>query len=232
MRQIQGNQNHANYSPKNDKDEPDVALEWTSKFVDGPKTRVIRVFSGKINQGSWNEILHSSTCVRTREFHQFGNVFRRQGDQVRRKNSQEWQDYPLDGEVVLFVRTQEQRTQIVPQGNADNGETRAEGEDDEERQEVLDEEEQGVVGAGAVARCSGPKVQGVQIGEVLEGERPGEREQQVERGDDDEVHGEEFGELGLVGDGEYEGWEGVVAHEGVDAGSEKSGNAWGIFVFS
>lgn len=223
LHDINRDQQHTNNSPDNNENQPTAAAERTRKLITHPLSDDLgSLFPRVINQQRRYQILDTSSRVRTRNAHQYGQILRTHGYQVGRQDSEHGKSELAQAETVGLVGIEKEGLEIVSQGDGDDGETGAESEHGKKGEEVLDADDEGIVAGGA---ASGTKVQGVELVQVLEREDACEGQEEVEEGDEGKVQAEGSVELGFVGDGGDQGGQGVVTHEGVDADAKQSGEA-------
>lgn len=171
----------------------------------------LRVLAAAVGEESWDEILDPIPCIGSCDPHQGLQIVGAESHQHRGNQRDGRKDNPIHHPRVGAPFSVEKGLPVVAQGHCDDGEIGADGEDREEAQEVANEGHADDLTVGEVECVH------VHEGVVAEAVNGGEGQQAVERQDQDVIEQHELVDVLLLGDGGDEGWQGVLAHEGIDA---------------
>lgn len=171
----------------------------------------LSVLPTAVRQESWNEILDPTPSVGSRDPHQGLQIVGAESHQHGGNQRDDWKDNPVHHPRIGSPFSVEKGLPVVAQGHGDDGEVGADGEDGEEAQEVAKE--------GNVDDLTVGEVECIHVheGVIAEAVNRSEGQEAVESQDQDVIEQHELIDMLLLGDGCDEGWQGVLAHEGVDA---------------
>lgn len=164
-----------------------------------------------VRQESWDEILDPIPSIGSRDPHQGLQIMGAESHQHWGNQRDGRKDNPIHQPRVGAPLSVEKGLPVVAQGHCNDGEVGADGEDWEEAQEVPNEGHTDDLTVGEVERVH------VHEDVVAEAVNGSEGQEAVERQDQDIIKQHELVDVLLLGDGGDEGWQGVLAHEGIDA---------------
>jgi len=164
-----------------------------------------------VRQESWDEVLDPIPSIGSRDPHQGLQIVSAESHQHRGDQRDGRKDNPIHQPGVGPPFSVEKGLPVVAQGHCDDGEVGADGEDWEEAQEVANEGNVDDLTVGEVERVH------VHEGVVAKAVNGSEGQEAVESQDQDVIEQHKLVDVPLLRDGCDEGWQGVLAHEGVDA---------------
>jgi len=202
----------AREAPYEHKHNPEGVPERGEVLVNCPAAKdQLSVLPTAVRQESRNEILDPVPSIGSRDPHQRLQVMGAESHQHWRNQRDGRKDNPIHHPRVGPPFSVEKGLPVVAQGDCDDGEVGADGEDGEEAQEVANEGNVDDLAVGEVERVH------VHEGVIAEAVNGSEGQEAVESQDQDVIEEHELVDMLLLGDGCDEGWQGVLAHEGVDA---------------
>lgn len=171
----------------------------------------LSVLPTAVHEESRNKILYPVPSIGSRDPHQGLQIVGAESHQHWGNQRDGRKDNPIHHPRVGPSFSVEKGLPVVAQGHCDDGEVGADGEDGEEAQEVANEGNVDDLTVGEVERVH------VHEGVIAEAVNGSEGQKAVESQDQDVIEQHELVDMLLLGDGCDEGWQGVLAHEGVDA---------------
>lgn len=202
----------AREAPYEHKHNPEGVSERGEVFVNCPTAKdQLRVLATAVREESRNEVLDPIPSISSCDPHQGLQIVGAESHQHWGNERDGRKDNPIHHPWVGPPFPVEKSLPVVAQGHCDDGEVGADGEDWEEAQEVANEGNVDDLTVGEIERVH------VHEGVIAEAVNGSERQEAVESQDQDVIEQHELVDMLLLGDGGDEGWQRVLAHEGVDA---------------
>ena len=148
---------------------------------------------GVVHQGCWHHILYPCPCIASGQTHEKLKRVRCHGNSSWRQESEQREEEGASPVAVPPSLGQEQRLQVVAEGDGDDGEVCWESEDREEREEAV----AGVEQPGVV--CWWLEVKGVEVVDVGEGKDASEGQEEIEAKNEKVVAQQDWIQLWFVG---------------------------------
>lgn len=179
----------------------------------------LSVLPTAVREESWDEILDPIPGIGSRDPHQGLQIMGAESHQHWGNQRDGRKDNPIHHPWVGAPFSVEKGLPVVAQGHSDDWEVGADSEDREEAQEVPNEGHADDLTVGEVECVH------VHEGVVAEAVNGSEGQEAVECQDQDVIKQHELVDMLLLGNGGDKGWQGVLAHEGIDAHTKQIADA-------